>query len=449
MNVRLLFLLGCVLALLAVVFTLGGGGDRDPSTARPAGAAAAEPSVRTGDLEPSAPPVEVEPPVRRSEPGEPDVGHPFDPPLPWGGEARLEGRIGSSNGSALATLRFREGPNEGLVHTSAPNGSFVIEGLVSGVQIVEVEAPGLPSARRTVRLSPTRTTVLEITPLRAGRIAGRVQNERGEPVAGARVTVDAYELATDASGRFETPRETSGRPLVSVEAEGYARVLCEVREANPAREPVEQRYTLVTEAPLEVVVLPSRALPAGEVRLQVVPRDPPRVVVGAAATWVPTSTLTLTSGELGSVRTVGGLAPGEAFLFASHPCARSEIVRLRLVPGRVQRAEALLEPVPLVSGRVLRDGRPVPGVRVEIVADPVRRALTSELGPFGRLVLPLPMRARRSVRSDGAGGFQLGAFEEAAPRRQLRVLDSDGRVLAGRWIDPGITALDIRLRGER
>jgi len=345
----------------------------------------------------------------------------------------------------VATITFVAGTNLGRVLRTAQDGSFRAGELFAGLQCVEVRRPGMPTSRRAVKLDARSVARLECEPASGEAVLGLVLDPRGEPIVGAVGTFDGRPLVTDTDGTYRMPRETTGRPLVQITAEGYELAMCAARAEKLGFMPREDRFTLQPEAMLEVVVHAERPLLGGDLRLEVVPQGRPNIVAGAHATYRPIVVDHIATDHLGSPILFDSLPRGEVRVRASHPEGASSVHKVRLAPGQTSGVELTVELQPLVQGRVLRDGRPVPDAHVQIVVEMPRRVFANALGSYKDKPLPPPIEARRDTRSDEAGRYRLGAFEEVSTRRILRVLDEDGRPVAGRVVESGVHELDIRV----
>src|SRR5262245_16606585 len=74
-------------------------------------------------------------------------------PIGTGRAARLSGRIaGAAERGIPAEIRFVAGPNAGRVLTCDASGAFGAIDLYPGLDVVEIRGPGIPGARREVRL---------------------------------------------------------------------------------------------------------------------------------------------------------------------------------------------------------------------------------------------------------------------------------------------------------
>ena len=140
-----------------------------------------------------------------------------------GARARLQGHLfGSDSKGVTGEVRFTSGANMGRVLKCDAGGGFGAHDLYPGLSIVKVSGPMIPGAEREVLLRNDRKSVLNIGFGRPAVVHGRVQNEAGDPIIGARVTMDGQETYTDQEGTFYYPRMTSGQVLLIVEKEGFA-----------------------------------------------------------------------------------------------------------------------------------------------------------------------------------------------------------------------------------
>lgn len=149
--------------------------------------------------------------------------------------AVLSGRVLSERGQpvegAEVSLSSEGEPAVGLTAPqtiSDAEGSYRLEGLPAGPQRVQVVHPDYLLERRQVQLEETETT-RDFTLRSGAALAGRVVDDRNEPVAGAMVSVVAEENPvgidprwTDAEGRFRVTGLAPARYSVLVELAGYS-----------------------------------------------------------------------------------------------------------------------------------------------------------------------------------------------------------------------------------
>jgi len=85
-------------------------------------------------------------------------------------------------------------------------GQFALDRTPAGSLPVAASAPAYESVRRNVQLEAdgTADVTLELTPIKHGDVSGQVIDARtGEPISGARVTLDSQADESDATGRFQ------------------------------------------------------------------------------------------------------------------------------------------------------------------------------------------------------------------------------------------------------
>lgn len=158
--------------------------------------------------------------------------------LQLGEEGRLRGLVTSADGpvSGFAVAVERRVGNLQSWHAASvaeydPNGSFEVDGLASGRYRVTASAPGYASAEAEVEVSAGSTA--NVGRLELG-IAGSVRGvvlSNGEPVSGARVSLEgrlgnadmptAKATLTDGSGSFSLTGLSPGRTSLVVAAEGH------------------------------------------------------------------------------------------------------------------------------------------------------------------------------------------------------------------------------------
>ena len=168
------------------------------------------PAVTTG-----AAPVTLEPPTPTGR---------FGPMLPVAGRtAALEVQITEGGIGGVATLRVLAGADAGRVlHTDA-EGSLRAEELFPGRVRLSVATATGSACERELLLRHRRTATLALDFGDHGAVSGRVTDEHGAPLRGARVELDGEQVVTDAEGRYAVRRSVSGRSALTVRHPGYAR----------------------------------------------------------------------------------------------------------------------------------------------------------------------------------------------------------------------------------
>lgn len=106
------------------------------------------------------------------------------------------------------------------------DGTWRVDGLPPGEQVaVTFRAPGLATVRSQVRLDPGANDFGVVRLEAPAALAVEVVDDRGEPVAGARVVTGAAEAATDAAGRAELAVVATDAVKVGARAEGHLSTL--------------------------------------------------------------------------------------------------------------------------------------------------------------------------------------------------------------------------------
>jgi len=189
-------------------------------------------------------------------------------------EARLEGRVLAPDGSAAAGALVSVGSassayprvfgeSGGYQAVAEADGSFVLEGLESGVYDVSAMAVGLAPARAFDVRVPASGLVLRLA--EGGALVGRVTEEGGAPVPAFLVNVRAQRGALeslpfaqarfiDAEGHYTFRGLVAGRYLIQVLAAGFVPVERQVEFAEGVRE-VRADVELARGARLEGKVL--------------------------------------------------------------------------------------------------------------------------------------------------------------------------------------------------
>jgi protocatechuate 3,4-dioxygenase beta subunit len=252
---------------------------------------------------------------------------------------------------------------------------------------IRILPAGLPSARFAGPFESSDDTDLadvQIPP--SAPLSGRVVDESGKPVAGARVLVIGsdslaenearvlVETRTQADGSFSAPEASDGTRVLYVQAAGFVPLTHIQIERKP-----EERVILRTGGTIRGTIVDSAGKPVAGV---IVTADEVAAESDAAGRYEIT-----------------GVAPGSREVRAvwkEEFAARRENVR-------VKKGEAVDTPLKLVraatvTGTVLEEGtrRPVPGARVS--------AFASAGAPFGR------RRAERIGRADTRGRYRVGGL---------------------------------------
>ncbi len=343
-----------------------------------------------------------------------------------GRHATLTGRVVDHEGRPVAgatilTSQYFNHSSCFAVATADAQGRFEIP--FGAACYIGARAPGhVPSHYFLIPLDAGQTEEVTI-PLRgpAGRLIGRVVDDTGEPIHGARIqhgssgahvnTTDADQLvgehvgspravtaphpwlATDAQGRFVLDGLPPGRARVRVRALDHGEVVADVE--------IEAGEDTATE-----VVLPDHAVVEG----RVVGADgaPAKVrIIAGDERYADFGYCRTESGADGRFR-LDSLKPGRVSLRIDHKDAGRASTTLTLAPGEVGRWDPVLEAIPTISGRVVDAlGTPRVGYRVH--------------------AKNLDMTARHwgNAKTDAEGRFELGGLKNEVHRVEVYAPGSD------------------------
>lgn len=373
---------------------------------------------------------------------------PTEPGVPaWGtaGRSRLQGFVfGEDNKGLAAQVEFVYGANTGRVLQCGADGAYGANDLHPGLSIVRIEGPGVLGSMREVLLRQEREQVLTVSYARPARISGEVIDRKGEPLTGAKVTLDGLVSITDSFGQFHFPQVAAGDALLVVEKDGFRAH----REILPVTvgatyEIGRLRYALEPGASLEIVV-PDVTGGSEEAYVYFfskagVLRDYPWFLVNPTRVWPG-----------GRVR-IDDLPPGriDLRLFHSGAKASPELAVANLVPGSVISTEIRLKPAPMLMGVVRSGGEPVADARVTLEAadriEAVLAALGEDYGILEGDVLPGLPPGLQEVRTDADGEFVLSSWASAAKNRYLTAVGPDGRSFAGKLLRGDEERVDLEL----
>ena len=206
--------------------------------------------------------------------------------------ATIDGRVSDSSGAAIAAAEITLGlENQGFMPVGPPDsqprtttdakGRFSLGDLLPGQPVsVTVSKKGYGSETRSSVKPPTEeplTFVLEP----AGRLSGRVVDERGAPIRGAMVNVQqdrrvrAVSMTvsrsrpgwarTDAEGSFSIEDVDAGKLQVTAAAESYQQKRLDVEMA--AGQAIEVELVLVPGAVIEGAVTTADGAPVAEAQI--------------------------------------------------------------------------------------------------------------------------------------------------------------------------------------
>jgi len=365
-----------------------------------------------------------------------------------GARARLEGHLYGRDSSGVAgEVRFTSGANMGRVLKCDAGGGFGAHDLYPGLSIVKITGPMIAGAEREVLLRNDRRSVLNIGFGRPAVVHGRVQDEAGDPIVSARVTMDGQVTFTDNEGSFYYPRMTSGQVLLFVEKEGYVawRERYNVK-AGATITGEKLMYTLRPGARLELRIAESLGarqaaqvflLPAAGARTS---RDFP---------WHRFNPVSV---HPGGTTTVEGLPPGNLQLYLFHAGARAKprVSSAILRAGRLTTATLHLEPALMLKGRILLNGEPVSRALVKLEApDQVQATLATFGQPPGFLevgVFPNLPTSVQAAWSDPSGRFTFSSNEQVSPIRYITAEGPNGETWAGQIVRRGTREVELELK---
>jgi protocatechuate 3,4-dioxygenase beta subunit len=261
-----------------------------------------------------------------------------------------------------------------------------------GVSVaLRVLSSGLPSARFAGPFDSSEDTGLfDIQLPAAAALSGRVVDEAGKPVAGARVSVGVTqnpfdneavyvaEARTGADGTFAAPDAPEGARGIRVRAPGFTPIQRFLLEAKP-----QESVSLQRGGTIVGTVADANGKPVAGVLV---------TTEDAAAQSDAQGVFRLAGVPAGSHRI-------QAFWKESFAARKDGV---RAVKGQEVRANLTLKPGSSISGSVIEEStrRPVAGVRISAYA-------STGFGGFAR------RRAERSVRTDSRGLFHLGGLAAA------------------------------------
>jgi hypothetical protein len=364
-----------------------------------------------------------------------------------GARARLEGHLFGVDGQGVSgEVRFTHGANTGRVLKCDAGGGFGANDLYPGLSIAKITGPLITGAEREVLLRNDRRSVLNIGFGRPAVVHGRVQDDAGDPISEAKVTMDGQVAYTDLKGAFYYPRMTSGQVLLFVEKDGFVAWRERYNVKAGAKITGDKlTYTMRPSARLELRI--AEAI-GGRQAAQVFLLPAPGARVSRDFPWHRINPVNV---HPGGSTTVEGLPPGNLQLYLFHAGAKAKprVSAVNLVVSKLTTKVLHLEPAATLKGRVLSDGEPVARALVKLEApDQVKATLSTFGQPQGFLevgVFPYLPTSVQSVWTDAAGRFELSANEEFIPTRYLTAESPDGKLWAGEVIHQGDREAELSL----
>lgn len=377
-----------------------------------------------------------------------DVG-----PLGSGAGARITGSVTTPTGKpANATVTFTHGPNTGRELQTESTGRFGAADLYQGLSVVRVRTDSGLVTEREVNLRQLAEAQLNVSFGGTATVGGFVKDEKGEPIANAKVTLDGRAEFTDQTGLFFFARVTAGTGILShVEAEGYARhreLISVTHSAGIA--PERLTFTLREECKLELSVAESIGAPGEPAYVFMLPAGGQRTGRQQRSfPWHIVNPITIAPGE---TVTVDKLPPMTVtlVLFKSGAVAHPAQTNLKLLQGRRNQVELHLRPGPVVRGTVLDNGAPVVGALVRLQAPNRAQASTRVLGKrpdFNlQMVMPHLPAGVQEMRTDRTGSFVFSVHPEIDERYYVSAVSSDGELYASEVVRVGRTDIELVLQ---
>ena len=340
--------------------------------------------------------------------------------------------------------------------TSGGDGRFTIEDLAEETYTLRASAPDLaPESVAEVKVTPGRTTDVGRVRLRKGGIVrGTVVSAGGGPVGGAsiyvrssdrdrRVRTDAPSATTSANGTFDVAGVPAGSADVLATHPRHAPGNTSV-EVDPAKGPAEARVVLSEGGRIEGWARRRDGAPlSGRIQVRA-----GQFMGGRGRTdMVPV----MPNGSF----TVEHVDPGQAevMLMAGSAYALSLTLRktVEVREGETTTVDLTLREV-LVSGRVTREGAPVPKVRVSVRGGrggSVLMLTSPGLGPIAPPPAAGPDRGTTLTRDDGS--YQLVVDEPGEIGMRVETLDGKTQLASRREPIPDADThlADFALSGVR
>jgi len=422
----------------------GGTSDSTPQEARSAVELVGPPSLQSTVGEPGAGtttviyPLQVELSLasRASLPRTDDT-----PPFRAGAVAGIQGVITGRGGKppASATVEFVAGPNVGRVLVADARGRYGATDLWQGLSTVLVRADGAVS-ERPVRLGRLGRTLVSVDFGANATVDLKVQDSAGRPLEGAEVRVDGSIGYTDAEGLARFPNVTVGKVITNVRKEGFVRIERELSLSRGAIVKADQNvYTLRRGATL-VVNVQHAGLTTVPAQLFLSPAGGSGGPGGTTLREFPWHSVSPIEVTPGRAVTINDLPEDMLHMRVFHPGSRAEPAtsHVRLHVDQPTQFELRLGAAPTVIGKVMRDGKPVEGVKITLEApdrDFVTTAALDQKPMYAQeMVLPHTPSAFQETVTDSRGSFTLTAYQGLEDGRYLVAETRDGRWRAARLL---------------
>ncbi len=370
--------------------------------------------------------------------------------------ARLRGSAHTAAGQGLeGQVEFVAGPNRGRLLELDAGGRFGANDLYPGLSLVHITGRGVPGAMREVLLREKREAQLNVGFGRTAVVFGQVFDRKNNYIAGATVSFDGQEVQTDEHGVFRFANVASGKVPVFISRPGFAdlRSVAFIT-AGTTIALGKLKYTLEEAATLRIS-LPDRVGTGAPA--QVFLSRPFEAGYGGAERKFPWHRKNPTTLYAGETLEIEGLPPGRVRIqvFQAGATVEPGTRETTLVPGKVRTEVFHMKAAPILSGRVLLDGKPAARALVQLEAPDVTGAtVVARGGHLGRAQLEMDLfshapGARQKVLTGADGRFQFSACEELAGVRYLTARSADGRTWAGVAVQKGQREVDLQLTEVR
>jgi hypothetical protein len=276
---------------------------------------------------------------------------------------KLVGRVTGPGGSAVSDVQVRvlPSPTGGFATsgtersaTTDANGEYSIQGLEAGEESLSFTHQKHSSVRKSVTLKG-RETRLDVQLASGGRVTGTVVTEAGAPVSDAQVeaysSVGSESARTDANGAFQLDSVTPGRYRFSASKTGFAEGMVEDVDVS-------------TGAPVRIVLGTGGTIYGRITGLTAQEMAQTEVFANTNATFKEGTV------DGGGNYRIEGVSAGTVLVGASSGSGmtgssrRSATQTVELAAGGSQQVDITFRDDVVISGRVTRNGVPLPSATV-------------------------------------------------------------------------------------
>ena len=310
---------------------------------------------------------------------------------------------------AGATVTLIEGTSP--TETTGADGTVTFRGVGDGWTAVRASATGHGPATATVRIGKAqRQAEVTVTLARGAAVSGVVVDERGAPIAGAKVMATDVSATWDPGGGDREPATTSASgefTIPALAAGSYRLTAADETHAPASSEPI----TVDGERPTTGVriVMPAGARLAGRV-VDTAGKPVPYATVKVSGTeWATDMVFRQAAADDRGQFAVDALPRRAVKVRAESETASSKIATVDLVAAAAKtELELVLDQDGAIAGIVV-DGTGAPVAEASVSAQPDFLAEASRGGDF-------ILASSSSTTTDGGGRFVLRGLEEGAYR---------------------------------